>query len=209
MLGDSLDRNVIDIHLIAFDEVEQQIERTLEYIKFDLVVLHATLRPLVAAFFRLAFLLDAVLVVFFFLGLEFADLARKFVHDLVDGHIEIGLRVLGMNVRAAECEVHLHDVGLFAVVVVKKNDVRSENRFTVAFKVADFFRHKFMNGAGEGDVSRSDVNLHGLHFAAGSGFIPAKIRVRAEFLDLCDFLFNPSNPFDCDPTSPRVSELVY
>jgi hypothetical protein len=54
----------------------------------------------------------------------------------------------------------------------------------VAFEVADFFRHKFMDGAGEGDVSRSDVNLHDLHIATTHASIPAKIGVLVEFVGL-------------------------
>ena len=75
MLRNPLDRYIVDVYLIALDEVEQEIERTLENIELDLVVLHARLRALVAAFFCFAFLLDAVFVVFLFLGFEFADLA--------------------------------------------------------------------------------------------------------------------------------------
>ena len=106
-----------------------------------------------------------MLVVFLFLGFEFADLARKLVDDLVDGHVEIGLCILCMDIGSTECEVNLDDIRLLAVVVVKKNDVCCEDRFTVAFEVADFFRHKFMDGASEDDVSRSDVNLHDLYIA--------------------------------------------
>ena len=55
------------------------------------------------------------------LGLELADLAGKFVHDLVDGGVKIGFRVFGMEVGAGEGEVDLHMEGFFAIVVVEKN----------------------------------------------------------------------------------------
>ena len=67
-----------------------------------------------------------------------------------------------------------------------------ENRFTMTLEVADFFGHKFMNGAGEGNVSRSDVNLHRLHIATASAFIPAKIRPP---LDLARLHFNELENF--------------
>jgi hypothetical protein len=80
--------------------------------------------------------------------------------------------------------VNLDDVWLLAVVVVKKNDVRGENRFTMTLEVADFLGHKFMDGAGEGDVSRSDVNLHDLYIATADAFIPAKIRALVDLVGL-------------------------
>jgi hypothetical protein len=65
-----------------------------------------------------------------------------------------------MQVWAGQGEVDLHMVGLFAVVVVEKNDVGAEDRFAMAFEMADFFGDEFMDGAGESQVSRSDVDLH-------------------------------------------------
>ena len=37
--GDPLDRDVVDIHLVLLDEVEQQIERAFEDLEFDFVFL--------------------------------------------------------------------------------------------------------------------------------------------------------------------------
>ena len=39
---------------------------------------------------------------------------------------------------------------------------------TMAFKVADFFSNELVDCAGEGYVSRSDVDLHGISVSRGS-----------------------------------------
>ena len=36
--GDALDRDVVDVELIALDQIEQEIERALENLEFDLVI---------------------------------------------------------------------------------------------------------------------------------------------------------------------------
>ena len=95
MFGDPLDRNVIDVHLIAFDEVEQQVEWTFKNLKLDLVVFHWALGPRESALDRFALLLRAVFVVILFACFELADLAGKFVHDFVDGHIQISAWISG------------------------------------------------------------------------------------------------------------------
>jgi len=83
------------------------------------------------------------------LGLELADLAGKFVHDLVDGGVKIGFRVFGMEVGAGKGEVDLHMEGFFAIVVVEKNDVGAEDRLAMALEVTDLFGNEFVNGTGE------------------------------------------------------------
>ncbi len=59
-------------------------------------------------------------------------------------------------------------VGFLPVVVVEEDHVGSEDRLTMAFKVADFFSNEFVDCAGEGYVSRSDVDLHGISVSRGS-----------------------------------------
>lgn len=150
MFGDSLDRNIIDVHLIAFDEVEQQVERTFKNLKLDLVVFHWALGARKSALDRFALLLSAVFVVIFFASFELADLAGKFVDDFVDGHIKIGLRIFRMDIRPREGKVDFHAIRLFPIVIVKQNNVRGDELFTMTFKVADFFGHKFIDGTSEG-----------------------------------------------------------
>ena len=150
MLGDPLDRNVIDIHLIAFDEVEQQVERTFKNLKLDLVVFHWALGPRESALDRFALLLRAVFVVIFFAGFKLTDLTGKFVDDFVDRDIEIGLGIFRVDIRSSKGEMDFHAVGLFPVVIVKQNNVRGDELFTMTFKVADFFGHKFIDGTSEG-----------------------------------------------------------
>ena len=150
MFGDPLDRNIVDVHLIAFDEVEQQVERTFKNLKLDLVVFHWALGARESALDRFALLLRAMFVVILFTGLELADLAGKFVDHFVDGHIEIGLGIFRMDIRSCESEVDFHAVGLFPVVIVEQNNVRGDELFAMTFKVADFFGHKFIDGTSEG-----------------------------------------------------------
>jgi hypothetical protein len=157
LFGDPLDRNVINVHLIAFDEIEQQIEWAFKDLKLDLVVFHWALAASVSAFHGLALELRAVFVVIFFAGLHLADLTRKFVHYLVDRDVEIGFGIFGMKIWAGECNVHFDVKGFFAVVVVQKDDVRGDQGFPMTFQMADFFGDEFIDGASEGQVSRCDV----------------------------------------------------
>jgi hypothetical protein len=127
------------------------------------------LAPLVAALLALAFELGAVFVVLFLFCLQLADLAAEFVDDFVDGDIEVGFGILGMDVRASESEVDLHGVGFFPIVVMEKNDMGPEDCFAVTFKVAHLFGHEFMDSAGEGDVTRSYMDLHEISVSLGGG----------------------------------------
>ena len=150
MFGDPLDGNIIYIHLIAFDEVEQQVERTFKNLKLDLVVFHWALGARESALDRLALLLSAVFVAILFASFELADLAGKFVDHFVDGHIEIGLGIFRVDIRSSEGKVDFHGVGLFPVVIVKQNNMCGDDLLTMAFKVADFFGDKFVDGTSEG-----------------------------------------------------------
>ncbi len=94
------------------------------------------------------------------LCLELADLAGKFVHNLVDGRVEISFCIFGMKVGAGEGEVDLHVEGFFAIMVMEKHDVGTEDRLTMTLEVGDLSGHKFVNSASESQISRSDVDLH-------------------------------------------------
>jgi hypothetical protein len=123
-------------------------------------------------------LLRAVLFELLVLGLELADLAGKFVHDLVDGGVKIGFRVFGMEVGARKGEVDLHMEGFFAIVVVEKNNVGAEDRLAMALEVADLFGNEFMNGTGKSQVSRSDVDLHDSFLLKRRRFVDSKNPLR-------------------------------
>ena len=141
------------LYLIKRDEVDIydiSIERTFKNLKLDLVVFHWALGPRESALDRFALLLRAVFVVILFACFELADLAGKFVHHFVDGHIQIGLGILCVDIGSCQSEMDFHVVGFFSVVIVEQNDVRGDELFAMTFKVADFFGHKFIDGTSEG-----------------------------------------------------------
>ena len=55
-----------------------------------------------------------------------------------------------MDIGSCQSEMDFHVVGFFSVVIVEQNDVRGDELFTMTFKVADFFGHKFIDGTSEG-----------------------------------------------------------
>lgn len=74
----------------------------------------------------------------------------KLVDNFVNRDIEISLGIFRVDIRSSKGEMDFHAVGLFPIVIVKQNNVCGDELFTMTFKVADFFGHKFIDGTSEG-----------------------------------------------------------
>jgi len=99
-------------------------------------------------------------LVTFLTGFPFAELGGEFVDHLVNGRIEVGLGILAENIGPGEPKVRFHHEGLLFVLIVKKDNVRRQNLLTVPFQVGHFFRDECVYGTREGDISRTQVNVH-------------------------------------------------
>ena len=161
--GDPLDRNVINIHLVLAHEVEQEIERSLEDVEFDLVsrVGHGpgskTALTALGRFLHFVFLAGDKA------RFAFAQLAGQFVHHQIDGRIQIGFAVLGMDVGARHGNVDLdHIVALLFRLVVHQDDMGRDDTVGFVVEVGQFVHHVGIDGPGEHQMARTQMDMHTL-----------------------------------------------
>ena len=110
--------------------------------------------------------LELVLPLFFDLCFPLTELLDDFVDCLVDGGVEVILRVLRMKIFAWHGNVDLDLKVLFlgAMLVKEQYDMGCQNLIRVLLKVFDFFSHMSMDGCGKGYVTRAEVDLHSVVF---------------------------------------------
>ena len=161
--GDPLDRNVINIHLVLAHEVEQEVERSLEDVEFDLVsrVGHGpgskTALTALGCFLHLVFLAGDKA------RFAFAQLAGQFVHHQIDGRIQIGFAVLGMDVGARHGNVDLdHIVALLFRLVVHQDDMGRDDTVGFVVEVGQLVHYVGIDGPGEHQMARTQMDMHTL-----------------------------------------------
>lgn len=94
------------------------------------------------------------------LGFAFAKLLGEFHCDLVDRQIKIVLGILGIEIGAGNREVRFDDIFLRLRVIVQEHDMGRQNAVGQCLEVIDLFRHMSIDGCGEGQMSRAEMNLH-------------------------------------------------
>lgn len=93
-------------------------------------------------------------------GFAFAKLASQLVHDFVNGSVEVGFGIFGVDVGAWEAKVDFDSVRFLFGFVVEKDDMSTENARGHILKGGDFLRDVSMDGCREGEVSRAEMDLH-------------------------------------------------
>jgi hypothetical protein len=98
-------------------------------------------------------------------GFPFAKLAGQLGGNEVESGIQVGMRFLGVNVRARDGKVDLYGIAVIRAggFVMDENDVRRDEIVRVFFEVEDLLGSMLVDRCGEAEVAGADVELHGLY----------------------------------------------
>lgn len=98
------------------------------------------------------------------LGFPLAELMGEFGSDFVDGRVEIVLGILREHIGARHGEVDFHHVLLDLRLVVQEHHMGREDALGDTLEVRNFIGDIPVDGCGESEVARAEVDLHKLFF---------------------------------------------